>query len=174
MSRVESEQQVQENLGGSPRPASPSPAAGQGDDGEADDDDRSSVSESSSRGSSSWNRGIINKGKNNKSLPLWIIAVLWIALAANWGYVLFVLKDQPTSASQGPVPKWQRDQKAAAAAAAADGSAAKNDAAASASEPSTALIDSMWLYGALPAMYMPTIVVFSYVNWLGWQFFKYN
>ena len=36
------------------------------------------------------------------------------------------------------------------------------------------LIDSRWLYVALPIMYLPTIVVFRYVNWLGWSFFRHN
>jgi hypothetical protein len=36
------------------------------------------------------------------------------------------------------------------------------------------LIDARWHYVALPVLYLPTIFVFSYVNWLGWTFFAFN
>jgi hypothetical protein len=35
-------------------------------------------------------------------------------------------------------------------------------------------IDAGWLMVLLPAMWVPTIVVWSFVNWLGWQFFRHN
>lgn len=35
-------------------------------------------------------------------------------------------------------------------------------------------IDRDWLTLLLPAMYIPTIVVFAYCNWLGWKFFQHN
>lgn len=35
-------------------------------------------------------------------------------------------------------------------------------------------LDRHWLYSLLPAMYVPTIVAFAYVNWLGWKFFRHN
>mmetsp|Transcript_66299 Transcript_66299/g.76937 ORF Transcript_66299/g.76937 Transcript_66299/m.76937 type:complete len:93 (+) Transcript_66299:30-308(+) len=35
-------------------------------------------------------------------------------------------------------------------------------------------IDRDWLTLLLPSMYIPTIVVFAYCNWLGWKFFQHN
>ena len=35
-------------------------------------------------------------------------------------------------------------------------------------------IDQRWMNVLLPAMYVPTIVVFAYCNWLGWKFFQHN
>lgn len=35
-------------------------------------------------------------------------------------------------------------------------------------------IDDTWSRVLLPALYVPTIVVFSYCNWLGWKFFRHN
>jgi hypothetical protein len=35
-------------------------------------------------------------------------------------------------------------------------------------------IDGAWLAVLAPAMCIPTIVVWSFMNWLGWQFFRHN
>ena len=35
-------------------------------------------------------------------------------------------------------------------------------------------IDAAWLAILAPAMCIPTIVVWSFMNWLGWQFFRHN
>ncbi|CUG89689.1 transmembrane protein, putative [Bodo saltans] len=35
-------------------------------------------------------------------------------------------------------------------------------------------IDPKWMTTLLPAMYVPTIVLFAYCNWLGWKFFQHN
>ena len=35
-------------------------------------------------------------------------------------------------------------------------------------------IDARWLFLLAPAMAVPVIVVWSFINWLGWQFFRHN
>jgi len=35
-------------------------------------------------------------------------------------------------------------------------------------------IDPAWLQTIMPAMYVPTVVVWAYLNWAGWQFFTHN
>ncbi len=116
-----------------------------------------------------WNStGILRKdadGVHKKSLPIAVIVALWVALIANWTFALVYLSGSTISSSPGPVPKWQREQQQ---------QQHEQNQSAESGAPEPPLIDSMWLYAALPALYMPTIVVFSYVNWLGWQFFKYN
>jgi hypothetical protein len=39
---------------------------------------------------------------------------------------------------------------------------------------SASSIDGAWLQTLLPSMYGPTIVVFAYLNWMGWKFFQHN
>ena len=38
----------------------------------------------------------------------------------------------------------------------------------------TSTIDRRWLVALLPPLYVPLSVIFSYWNWLGWQFFRHN
>ena len=38
----------------------------------------------------------------------------------------------------------------------------------------SALITTEWLHALLPAVYIPTAVIWGYLNWLGWQMFAYN
>lgn len=40
--------------------------------------------------------------------------------------------------------------------------------------PPEPLIPERWLVVLLPIMYIPTVVVFGYVRWMAWQFFKHN
>ena len=35
-------------------------------------------------------------------------------------------------------------------------------------------IDPVWAAWLQPVMFVPTIVIFSYLNWLGWKFFQHN
>ena len=38
----------------------------------------------------------------------------------------------------------------------------------------TSSIDHRWASLVQPALFAPTIVVFAYLNWLGWKFFQHN
>lgn len=145
------------------------------DDHDHDGDEVSSLSSTSSgvASSSNWSHKSIRHDRaKNRSIPIWIIAFLWVALLANWAFVLFWLmrSDRPISSPPGPVPKWQKEKQQQLQQQQQNTSSLLL----SADEPAPPLIDSMWLYAALPALYMPTLVVFCYVNWVGWQFFKHN
>ena len=35
-------------------------------------------------------------------------------------------------------------------------------------------IDSQWMKMLLPSMLLPTLIVWAYVNWIGWKFFAHN
>jgi hypothetical protein len=36
------------------------------------------------------------------------------------------------------------------------------------------LVDMRWFSALLPLFCAPAVVLFAYVNWLGWQFFRHN